>query len=103
MQLGKLRIDVGRIRDAGAEVFAISKDNPAQAALMAREVAGAIPILSDPSMRVIHQYGMKSYQMQMAEMGYVVIDRRGTIRTRSVDRNFGQRADTIIETLKEEA
>jgi len=39
--------------------------------------------------------------MDMADMGYVVIDKQGRIRTRQVDRRFGESADKIVRAVQE--
>jgi len=67
---------------------------------MARELQDSIRVLSDPSMRVIYQYGMKGERMAMAAMGYVLIDRVGVIRARTIDKRFGERGDEIAQELK---
>lgn len=99
MQLGKLRDQLGRIRETGAEVFAISNDDREKAGRMARDLGDGIRVLSDPSMRAIYRYGMKAQQMPMGDMGYALIDRAGVIRARKNDARFGERGDEIVKTL----
>lgn len=103
MQLVKLRDAIGRVRETGAEVLALSNDDRDHARSMAAELRGSIVVLSDPSMQVIDRYGMKGDNMPMADMGYVVIDHSGHVRVRKVDRTFGQHLDEIIQALKEAA
>ena len=100
MQLGKLRQAMEPIRVAGAEVFAISNDDRAGAARMAGQLGGAIRVLSDPSMRAIYRYGMKGQNMPMAQMGYVVIDHSGVVRSRESEPRFGERVDDIAASLR---
>jgi peroxiredoxin len=100
MQLGQLQSEVGRLRALGAEVFAISKDNRADAQRMATQAGLDFPVLSDPSMEVISGYGMQSRKMLMADMGYVLIDTRARIRVRRIDRQFGEHASEIVEALR---
>lgn len=88
------------IRETGAEVFAISNDDRERARQMADELKPGIPVLADPSMRVIYRYGMKGQGMPMADMGYVVIDNTGVIRHRTIDRQFGEHADAILNALR---
>jgi hypothetical protein len=38
--------------------------------------------------------------MNMAQMGYVIIDRQGRIRVRKVDRQFGEHAQDIIRNSR---
>lgn len=103
MQLGKLRDVLGRLRETGAEVLAISNDGRPDAQRMAEALGNSMVVLSDPSMRVIYQYGMKGDRMPMADMGYVVIDRAGVIRARRIDRRFGEQADEILKVLRNSA
>ena len=51
-------------------------------------------------MRVIRQYGMKGKDMQMADMGYVMIDRQGRIRARQIDRQFGEHARDLLAIVQ---
>lgn len=73
---------------------------------MALELGLTFPLLSDPAMRVIRAYGMKGEGMEMADMGYVVIDRQGQMRAKTIDRRFGDNINEIVgilEKLKTEA
>ena len=51
-------------------------------------------------MRVIRQYGMQGKGMQMADMGYVIIDAAGRIRTRQIDRRSGEHARDIVAIVQ---
>ena len=99
-QLGKLRPELGRIRELGAEVMAISSDRTEDAQRMARELEFALPVLSDPKLDVIYSYSMKGPHSMTADMGYVLIDPAGRIRTRQVDHRFGEHAGEIIQGLE---
>ena len=104
MQLGKLRSETGRLRALGAQVFAISNDNSADAERMRAEVGLDFPVLSDPSMGTISRYGMMSAGgMRMADMGYVVIDVSGRVRARHIDRQFGEHATDIVTVRQQTA
>ncbi len=100
VQLGKLRPELGRIRDLGAEVMAISSDRTEDAQRMARELGFALPVLSDPKLDVIYSYSMKGPHSRTADMGYVLIDPSGRIRIRQVDHRFGEHASEIIRGLE---
>lgn len=52
-------------------------------------------------MSVIRAYGMKGDGMDMADMGYVVIDKHGRIRTRQIDRRFGDNVGMIVRAVHE--
>ena len=82
-------------------MLAISIDTPAQAAALAKDLGLPFPILSDPRMKIIRAYGMKGDGMDMAEMGYVVIDKQGRIRTRQIDRHFGENIGMIERAVRE--
>jgi peroxiredoxin len=73
---------------------------------MAVRLGLTFPLLSDPAMRVIRAYGMKTAGMMgHGDMGYVVIDLQGRIRAKSLDRRFGDNVPHItgiLEKLKAE-
>ncbi len=82
-------------------MLAISIDTPEQAARLVKDLALPFAILSDPRMEVIRPYGMKGDGMDMGDMGYVVIDRQGRIRTRRIDRRFGENVRAIARAVRE--
>jgi peroxiredoxin Q/BCP len=100
-QLVKLQPKVGELTAAGAAVLGISIDTPEAAARLVKELNLGFPILSDPRMAVIQAYGMKGEGMDMADMGYVVIDKQGRIRTRQVDRRMGENAGMIVRAVRQ--
>lgn len=81
-------------------VLGISIDAPSVARGTAVQLGLQFPLLADPQMRVIRQYGMQGKGMQMADMGYVVLDARGRIRTRKIDRQFGGHARDILAIVQ---
>ena len=101
VQLGKLRPTLGELTSEGAAVLGVSKDAPESAARLVRDLALPFPILSDVSMDVIRAYGMKGEGMEMADLGYVIIDKQGRIRTRQIDRRFGENAWMIVRALRQ--
>lgn len=96
----KLRSELGRIRRFGAEVFAISTDRGDEAHAMAAELGDAIRVLSDPGRQVIYAYSMKEPGSLTADMGYVLIDSAGRIRTRQIDHALGNHVGEIVEGLE---
>lgn len=100
-QLGKLRPKNGELTAEGAAVLAISRDMPDAAARLAQDLGLPFPILSDPRMEVIRAYRMKGEGMEMADLGYVIIDKQGRIRTRQIDRRFGENIGMIVEALRQ--
>lgn len=99
-QLVKLRPRVKELEAQDAAVLAISMDTPEQASKLALDLNLAFPVLSDPNMGIVREYGMYGKQMRMPEMGYTVIDKQGRIRTEKVDRQFGENADAIVRALQ---
>ena len=101
VQLGKLPPRIGELTAEGAAVLAISRDTTEAQARMARELGLSFPVLSDPSMEVIRAYRMKGEGMEMADLGYVIIDKQGRIRTRQVDRRFGENFGMIVRARRQ--
>ena len=52
-------------------------------------------------MQVIRRYGMKGERMEMADLGYVVIDREGRIRARRIDREFGDHVERLLHDVRQ--
>lgn len=82
-------------------VLGISIDTPETAARLVKDLNLPFPILSDTRMEAIRAFGMKGEGMDMADMGYVVIDRQGRIRTRRIDRRFGENVGMIVRAVRE--
>ena len=82
-------------------MFAVSNDTPEVQRRLAKELKLTFPLLSDRRMNVISAYGMKGDGMDMADMGYVVIDRTGRIRSRQIDRRFGENVGMILRAVHE--
>lgn len=101
VQLGKLPARVAELTAEGAAVLAISRDTTEAQARLASELGLSFPVLSDPSMEVIKAYRMKGEEMDMADLGYVVIDKQGRIRTRQIDRRFGENVGMILRALRQ--
>jgi len=100
-QLVKLPPRIGELTAEGAAVLGISIDTPEEAARLTRELGLPFPILSDPAMEVIRAYRMKAQGMEMADMGYVIIDKQGRIRARQIDRQFGERVGAMVQALRQ--
>ena len=94
---------MGEIRREGASVFAVSIDTPEAQRRFGEELKLTFPLLSNPRMTVIRAYGMKGAGMDMADMGYVVVDKHGRIRTRQIDRRFGDNVGVIVRAVHEAA
>lgn len=82
-------------------MLAISIDTRPVARRLSSSLGLTFPILSDPAMEIIRPYRMKGKGMEMADMGYVIIDRMGRIRYLQIDRRFGENVDPIIRVLRQ--
>jgi len=67
----------------------------------------SLPVLLDRDLQVARSYDMlpKSTQPMgmmsgVAQMGFVIMDGRGTIRVQRVDVNFGSHAGQILDILR---
>ena len=100
-QLGKLPKKVEALTAEGAAVLGISGDSTDAAGRLVNELGLPFPILSDPRAAVVRAFAMYGTSMEMPEMGYVVIDKQGRIRTRQVDRQFGENFDSIVRALRD--
>ena len=99
-RLVKLQRRLGELAAEGAAVFAVTIDPPEQTRKVVEQFRLGFPILSDPRMEVIRPYGMKGERMEMADLGYVVIDRAGRIRVRRIDREFGDHVELLLHEVR---
>jgi peroxiredoxin len=99
-QLGKLPNTIDALTAEGAAVLGISGDIADAAAILTKELGLPFPILSDPRMAVARAFAMYGDSMGMPEMGYVVIDKQGRIRSRRIDRRFGENVDSIVRAVR---
>lgn len=99
-QLVKLRPHVKALEAEGAAVLALSLDTFDQASKLAQDLSLTFPVLSDPDMDIVREYGMYSKQMLMPEMGYTVIDKQGRVRAEEIDRRFGENTHAILSALR---
>lgn len=99
-QLVKLRPHVKELETEGAAVLAMSMDTPEAASRLALDLNLVFPMLSDPNMVIVRDYGMEGKGMGMPEMGYVVIDRQGRIRAQEIDRRFGENVNDMLRALR---
>jgi peroxiredoxin Q/BCP len=102
-QLVKLQRRLPELAAAGAAVFAVSIDPPEQARQVVEQFRLSFPVLSDPRIEIIRPYGMKGDGMDMADLGYVVIDRAGRIRMKRIDREFGDHVELLLHEVRRAA
>jgi len=100
-QLVKLRPHIRELEAEGTAVLAMSMDTPEQASRLALDLNLSFPILSDPNMVIVRDYGMYGKEMGMPEMGYAIIDRQGRISVQKIDRRVGENADAILRALRQ--
>lgn len=90
-----------------ADIYVINSDAPA-ASRQLKAISGiSVPVLLDPSLAVARQYDFLPKPGQpmggmrgVAQMGFVIVDRRGTIRAQRADIYFGEHAGQIAEILR---
>lgn len=100
-QLVKLRPQVKKLLDEGAAVLGMSMDPWEEASRLASSLGLTFPLLSDPHMVTVVEYGMEGKEMGMPEMGYAVIDKQGRIHAQKIDRGFGENVDVILRALRQ--
>lgn len=99
VQLERLRPYVLRMKHAGIEVFAITSDDGAGARRTASALSFEIPVMSDRPLKVFRRYAMLS-DPPLPDVGYVVIDRAGTVRLRKIDQFFGEHSEEMVRFLE---
>ncbi len=105
-QLGELQKSADALGQQ-ADVYVINRDSPEDSRQL-KQISGiSLPVLLDPQLTVARQYDMLPKPGQpmgemsgVAQMGFVVIDVRGTIRVQRADIYFGQHASQILEILQ---
>jgi peroxiredoxin len=104
MQLTRLAEDYDKIKQAGADLVAISVDSQSYGWSMGQTTGAKFEILSDPDHKVIDQYGVFNAHEHggIAFPSTFVIDRVGIIRFAYVGKNPTDRPpDTsILEEVK---
>jgi len=105
-QLGELQNSVRALQE-WADVYVINRDPPAMTAQLRQMNGTTLPILFDRDLDVTRQYDMLPKRGQpmgmmsgVGQMGFVIIDAQGVIRTQRVDLNFGDHAEQILEIVE---
>jgi peroxiredoxin Q/BCP len=99
MQLTRLAEDYDKIKQAGAELVAISVDNQSYAWSMGQTTNAKFEILSDTDHKVIEEYGVFNSHEHggIAYPSTFVLDKQGVIRFAYVGKNPTDRPpDTSI-------
>ena len=101
-----MQSSLSEIRAAGADVLAISVDDPADTATIVESYGLEFPVLSDPSAEVIRAYGLLhengGLDGDIARPAVFVIDREGRIAWRDLTDNWRVRVrpERILEQLR---
>ena len=90
-----------------ADVYVINRDTPEDSRQLKQMSGMSLPVLLDPQLAVARQYDFLPKPGQpmggmsgVAQMGFIIIDARGTIRVQRADIYFGQHASQILEILQ---
>ncbi len=90
-----------------ADPYVINSDAPAASRQLKAMSGINVPVLLDPSLAVARQYDLMPKPGQpmggmagVAQMGFVIVDRRGIIRVQRADIYFGRHAGQIAEILR---
>lgn len=90
-----------------ADVYVVNSDAPEQSRQLKQTTGITAPVLLDRDLAVARQYDLLPKPGQpmggmsgVGQMGFVIIDRYGTIRIQRVDINFGDHADQMLKILR---
>ena len=104
MQLTRLAEDYEKIKQAGADLIAISSDDQNFAWSMSLTTGAKYQILSDSDRKVIRSYGVLNAKERdgIAHPSIFIIDKEGLIRYMYVGKDPGDRPEdqTIIDEVK---
>ena len=104
MQLTRLAEDYEKIKQAGAELVAISVDTKEYAWSMGQTTGARFQILSDLDHKVIESYGVLNAKEHngIAHPSVFIIDKKGLIRFLYVGKDAADRPtdETIVEEVK---
>ena len=99
--LGKLQANFPRFREFASQLIAISPEPQATSRQLAEELKLSFPLLRDASGEIIDRYGTRNGHAGRGTLlphpSVFVIDAGGTIRFRSIDRNYQKR--TTMRTI----
>jgi peroxiredoxin len=104
MQLTRLAEDYNKIKEAGADLIAISADTQDYAWSMGLTTGAKFQILSDSDHKVIESFGVLNAKEHngIAHPSIFIIDKDGRIRYMYVGKDPGDRPEdgTILEEVK---
>ena len=98
---------LGQFQSAGTDLLGVAPDTGQQARAVLQRTGATYPLLSDPDLNVTTQFDMHlkpNWPMggmgRFPEMGYVIVDGKGTIRAQRVDVYFGRNGDEILKLVE---
>ena len=93
--LGKLQANYLRFLERGANLVGISPEPPATSARLAIDLGLTFPLLCDTAGDVMERYGTRnrltSARTVMPHPSVFIVDPAGTVRFRSIDRDYKRR------------
>jgi peroxiredoxin len=94
--------DYDKFKAAGADVVAISVDNPDKSKEMGAKLKVLFPLLSDQDRKVIKAYDLYNASGNIAKPAVFVLDRRGIVRWSFFDEDYKVRPlnEVLLEELK---
>lgn len=107
-ELQGLQPGLEALRQAGAELVAISSSGWEDHAALASRLGISFPLLSDPEGSVIKAYGLEHpgalplVDLPVARPAELILDRERTVRRRLLTENWRVRAspETLLEALR---
>lgn len=100
--MASLAADYDKFKAAGADVLAISVDQPDKSQSMADKLKIPFPLLSDPEHKVIDAYDLFNAQGKIAKPAVFVLDKKAIVRWSFFDEDYKVRPlnEVLLEELK---
>jgi thioredoxin-dependent peroxiredoxin len=97
-----LAADYQKIKSAGADVVAISVDEPEKGKELGDKLRIPFPILSDVDHKIIDVYGLYNADGKISKPATLVLDSKGIVRWSFFEEDYKVRPldDVILEELK---
>ena len=94
--------DYERVKSEGADVVAISVDNPQKSGELSNKLKLPFPILSDVDHKIIDAYDLYNAEGKIAKPATYILDTKGIVRWAFFEEDYKIRPldDVIIEELK---
>jgi peroxiredoxin len=97
-----LAADYEKLKDAGADVVAISIDKPEKSRELGDKLKIPYPILSDMEHKVIDAYGLYNSEGKISKPATLLLDSKGIVRWSFFEEDYKARPlnEVILEELK---